>query len=146
MKRILLIGLTTAALSFATISHADATLHSHVANACEYISGYWMGTGKASNWVLGECIYHGSGTIGPVNDAGNFKIEITSDKDSGSLLCPSHTKKQLTGVCVNGVVTIRIEYGNLAGHFSQNAGDAKGTLSVAPGMSADVVVQFQRVE
>lgn len=146
MKRTLLMGFTAATLSFANMSHADATFHSNIPNACEYISGHWAGTGKASNWVIGECIYHGSGTVSTVDNTGHFKVEVTSDKDSGSLLCPAHTTKQLKGMCINGVVTIMTEYGNLAGYFSQNTGDAKGTLSVAPGMSADVEIQFQRVE
>ncbi len=143
---VLLIGFAAATLSFASMSHADATLYSGVANACEYISGHWAGTGKASNWVIGECIYHGAGTISTLDTTGHFRIEVTSDKDSGSILCPNHTSKQLTGICINGVVTIMTEYGNLAGNFSQNAGNANGTLSVAPGMNADVEIQFQRVE
>lgn len=128
------------------MSHADAIFYSSLANACEYISGHWAGTGKASNWVLGDCIYHGAGTVSSLDATGHFKIEVASDKDSGSILCPNHATKQLTGICLNGVVTIMTEYGNMTGSFSQNSGSAKGTLSVAPGMNADVVIQFQRVE
>ncbi|MCL9684349.1 hypothetical protein [Legionella maioricensis] len=146
MKKILLMGLTAATLSFTPVSQADITVHSNTPDACEYIAGHWAGTGKASNWVIGECIYHGAGTVSTVDNTGSFKIEVTSNKDSGSLLCPAHAKKRLTGTCINGVVTIKTEYGDLAGHFSQNSGDAKGTLSVARGISADVVIQFQRVE
>lgn len=145
MKRILFIGLTTALISFANTSQANFSFHSSVPNACEYVAGQWTGSGKATNWFIGECIYHGSGSSSTLDPAGNFTIQVSADKDSGSILCPSHAEKQLSGVCQNGAVTIMTEYGNMTGGFTKNTGEAKGTLSVGPGMNAEVTLQFQRV-
>ena len=145
MKYYLSIGTMAAALLFSNASLADYTFHSSDANVCEHTTGQWVGTGKATNWFIGECVYHGSGKINPPDNAGKFTLNVMADKDSGSILCPSHTKKQLTGMCANGIVTIMTEYGNMLGNFSENAGDAKGTLSVSPGMNAEVTIQFQRM-
>ncbi|KTC83839.1 hypothetical protein [Legionella brunensis] len=143
MKKNLLIGFI-AAMSFAGVLHADFTFYASDSNTCEYVAGQWVGKGKASNWLLGECVYQGSGTVGPVDSQGNFTLEVTADKNSGNILCPDHAHKELSGTCNNGVVKIITEYGNLSGNFSRNAGDAKGKLTVAPGVSADITVRFQR--
>ncbi|CEK10401.1 hypothetical protein [Legionella hackeliae] len=142
MKRRLL-GFIAAGL-FASVSHADFIFHSNSSSVCADVPGHWTGRGKANNWLIGECKYHGSGIISALDGAGHFKIEVSADKDSGTSLCPKHAYEELTGSCTNGVVTIKTQYGSLAGNFSRNAGDAKGTLSVGPGMSADVVVRFER--
>jgi len=144
MKRILLVGFSAALFSFTHVSYANYNFHSGQPNACEYIAGQWSGSGKATNWML-ECTYHGSGFSSSLDAAGNFTIDVVADKDSGSFLCPSHAEKHLMGNCQNGDVTIITEYGNMIGSFTKNTGEAKGTLSVAPGMSADVTLQFQRV-
>jgi hypothetical protein len=146
MKRILINGFIAATLSFATMAHADFTFRLNTKDGCDYLAGKWFGTGKASNWFLGECIYHGSGTISGLDNMGRFTAEVKADKDSGSGLCPEHTTKQVKGICFNGVVRIKTEYGHLDGNFSQYSGDAKGNLSVAPGMSADVEVQFIKLK
>ncbi|KTD73705.1 hypothetical protein [Legionella tucsonensis] len=144
MKQKLLIGFTVAALSFATISHADFTFYSS-ANSCEDVPGNWAGSGKASNWLI-ECVYNGSGTVSALDSAGNFKIEVSADKRSGSILCPDHHTTKLEGVCVNGTVTIKTEYGNLNGIFTKNSGSAKGALNISPGVDVDVAIQFKRVD
>lgn len=145
MKRNVLMGIMAVTMSFMNMSHADFTFHSNDPNACEYVAGHWSGTGKAHNWLLGDCVYYGLGTASILDNAGNFIMEVTADKDSGSFLCPNHSSKRLSGVCVNGVVTVMTQYGNLAGNFLSNSGEASGTLSVASGMSADVMIQFLRV-
>ncbi|WED44581.1 hypothetical protein [Legionella cardiaca] len=144
MKGNLLIGFM-AAMSFANMSHADFTFHSNVANVCKYLAGHWSGKGKASSWLIGDCLYHGAGVISEVDNDGHFTVEVKADKDSGSFFCPKHSTKQLTGICTNGVATIMTEYGNLQGNFSQNAGSAKGTLTVAPGINAEITIEFQRL-
>lgn len=145
MKRILFMGLTVTTLLFSNLSQAAFTFHSSMPNACQDIAGQWSGKGKATNWLIGDCVYHGSGSTSTINATGNFTVKVSVDKDSGNFLCPKHVTQQLTGVCTNGNVTIKTEYGNLKGSFSQTGGNAKGTLSVAPGMDADVTMQFQRV-
>lgn len=145
MKRNVLIGFL-ATLTFTNLAYADFTWHSTEPNSCEHVSGHWAGVGKASNWFIGDCVYHGAGIVSLLDSSGNFTVEVTAHKDSGSILCPAETKRTLSGVCVNGVTTIMTEYGNMTGSFSQNAGDAKGTLSVAPGINAEVSLQFQRVD
>ncbi|KTC98365.1 hypothetical protein [Legionella erythra] len=125
-------------------SYANFTFYPNALNNCTSIAGNWAGKGMASSWLTGECHYHGAGTVSAVDSNGHFNIELAVDKDSGSFLCPNHTTKQLAGVCRDGVVTIQTEYGNLNGHFSENTGNASGKLTVSPGMSADVSVQFYR--
>ncbi|PWY56466.1 hypothetical protein DGG96_02380 [Legionella qingyii] len=144
MKQKLLIGFTAVSLTFASISHADFTFYSGSSN-CEDIPGNWSGSGKASNWLIGECVYNGAGTVGALDSAGNFPIEVNADKRSGSIMCPRHNTTKLRGICVNGTVTIKTEYGNLNGIFSKNSGSANGKLTVSPGMDVDVAIQFKRV-
>jgi hypothetical protein len=146
MKQNLLLGFVAVTMSFANMSHADFTFRSNLSNACESISGQWSGSGKASNWLLGECIYNGSGKISTLDSTSHFTIDVAADKVSGSFLCPNHTTKLISGVCANGMVTIVTEYGNLAGSFLSDSGDAKGTLSIAPGLSAEVLIQFLRLK
>lgn len=143
-KQNLLKGCVIATLFLAQISYADFTFYSSAPNACELLTGHWSGTGTASNWVIGACAYHGAGVISSLDSAGNFTVEVVSDKDSGSFICPAHSEKHLTGTCVNGLTIIHTEYGDVAGDFAQNSGKAKGTLSVAPGLTVDVVMQFDR--
>lgn len=145
MKGNLVNGFFVAAMVFVNVAHADFMFHSNSNNTCDYISGHWFGTGKASNWFVGDCFYHGSGTISSLDSTGAFTAEVTADKDSGSILCPSHSTNILTGVCINGVTTILSEYGSVNGYFSQNTGSAKGTLSAGPGLKVDVDIQFERL-
>lgn len=143
MKRKLLIGLAVASMSFTGMSYADFTFYSS-STACEDAPGNWVGSGKAYNWLIGECVYNGSGTVGPVDSAGNFSLEVIANKRSGSFVCPEHTTTKLNGVCINGVVKIKTEYGDLAGNFTKTTGNAKGSLTVSPGIDVDVSVQFNR--
>jgi hypothetical protein len=145
MKRNVLMGCMAITLLFTNVSHADFTFHSNDPNACDYVAGHWSGSGKASNWFIGDCLYHGKGTIGALDSSGHFTVNVTSDKDSGSLFCPKHTNKKFTATCTNGVVTFMTEYGNLAGNFTRDTGDVNGTLSIGRGMSTTVSIQFARV-
>ena len=112
--------------------------------SCESIAGSWSGKGKATNWLLGSCTYHGSGIVSAVDSTGHFSVRTTADKDYGNKLCPEHATEQLNGVCLNGVVTIKTDFGSLKGNFSENNGSAKGTLSVSPGIDADVSIHLFR--
>jgi hypothetical protein len=145
MKRNALMGIMVATIAFANVSYADFTFHTNHSNACESLPGQWAGSGKASSWWIGECVYHGAGLISTLDRAGNFSLEVSADKDSGSFLCPNHATQQLAGICVNGVVTVKTDYGNLTGNFSNNAGTANGTLTVSPGINAEVTLSFARV-
>lgn len=140
MKKAVIIGL----MLFAPLTHANFTLHSTAENACEQISGLWVGSGSASNWAIGECVYHGLGTASSLDSAGQFTIEVTADKESGTFLCPEHTTTKLGGICVDGVVTVITEYGNLLGNYANNTGAAKGTITVSPGIYAEVSIAFER--
>ncbi|KTD06926.1 hypothetical protein [Legionella jamestowniensis] len=146
MKPYLLIGFMLAALSFTSQIYANFILRSASPTVCEDIPGRWHGHGKATNWLIGECKYHGRGSLSSLDSSGYFRIEVTADKDSGSVLCPKHAHEELKGSCIDGVVTIMTNYGNLAGHFSPTQGKAQGTLSVGAGMSAEVLVVFERGE
>lgn len=146
MKARSLFGPMIAMLCYTNLSHADYIFHSNSANSCEHISGQWSGTGQAYNWFIGTCKYHGSGTVSTPDAGGKFTITVNAYKDSGSILCPSTSTKQLDAECINGTTTIHTEFGNLLGSFSQNEGNAEGTLSVAPGMEAKIDIAFQRVE
>lgn len=125
-------------------AHADYVVYLSTPDACETISGDWKGTGNATNWLIGNCRYHGRGTVSKTDNAGNFTVRATADKESGSFLCPAHATEQLTGICVNGVAKIMTEYGNLSGNFSNNSGNVKGHLLVEAGMSIDVLAEFFR--
>lgn len=144
MKRSMKFITSGAVMLFSITSHAQILLHLSADNSCETVSGHWAGQGSAYNWLLGTCKYHGSGTISELDSQGNFSLMINADKDSGSMLCPDHHNEQLNGSCANGLVTIKTGYGDISGVFEQNTGSAKGTLSVAPGMEADVSVQFSK--
>ncbi|KTD56329.1 hypothetical protein Lsan_3017 [Legionella santicrucis] len=142
MKGKSFIGLMVIALSLTKAAYADFTFYSST-NDCKHVSGDWKGSGTASHWLV-ECAYEGSGTISGVGREGGFTVDVEAYKLSGSSLCPHHTKHKLTGVCVNGVVTIKTEYGNLSGYFSTDSGSSNGTLKVAPTIDVDVAIQFQR--
>lgn len=144
MKRNLQLAFIAAIMSFTSMSHAEFIFHLNTPNACDSISGHWSGKGRATNWLLGECSYHGSGEISTVDSTGHFTVNVTADKDSGSPFCPAHSTEKLNAVCANGVVTVKTEFGNLVGNFSDTSGSAKGTLTVSPGMDADVSIKFQR--
>lgn len=144
MKHSLLIGLIIAILFFTPGAYAEFTFHSTSTNACEVIPGHWVGSGKAYNWIIGECLYNGMGAVGMVDSAGKFVLEVFVDKLSGNFVCPEHATTRLTGICTNGVVIIKTDYGDISGHFSQDSGSATGKLSVIPGLSLDVSMQFQR--
>lgn len=144
MKNILLMGFAVTTMCCAQMSHANFSFYSSDVNACSYISGKWAGTGKASNWLIGECNYHGTGTISTPDNSGHFTINVSSDKDSGNFICPQHAEKQITGVCSNGTITLATEYGNLIGDFSEMTGSAQGTLTVSPGLDVNINIQFQR--
>jgi|SRR5579885_1691787 hypothetical protein len=143
MKKSLIISLAATLISFANVSHADFTIRTLGVNGCSNLAGQWAGVGQVSNWMI-DCNYHGSGQMSGIDGAGKFTLNINIDKDSGSFLCPAHTSKQLEGTCVNGNLYINTGYGDLSGSVSQNIGNAKGTLTIAPGVSADVSIQFQR--
>lgn len=144
MKQNLFKGLIVATLCLANASHADFTFYAGGDNRCEHLPGHWSGSGKASNWVIGECIYHGFGTISPLDSSGHFTVDVHSDKDSGNFMCPEHSQKQFTGTCINGVAVIHTDYGNVTGDFLANSGTAKGNLAVAPGIRVEVSMQFSR--
>lgn len=144
MKRTLLMTSLVPMLIFGNLTYANFSFHSSAQDSCEYVTGRWDGAGKVSNWFLGSCTYHGVGVLGSLDSNGVFTAEVTAYKDSGSFFCPKKAKEKFTGVCVNGLVTMNTNYGNLNGSFSQSEGNAQGTLSIAPGMSAEVSIQFQR--
>lgn len=142
MKGKLFIGFAILAFSLTKAAHADFTFYAS-SNDCKNVSGDWKGSGTASHWLL-ECAYNGSGTISYIDNSGNFSLDVTADKQSGSILCPQHTEHKLKGVCVDGVVTVKTEYGNLTGVFSENTGSSNGTLNVSAGIDVAVAIQFQR--
>ncbi len=143
MKRHLLIGTSIIMLSLANVAYADFFIHSSDLNTCPNIAGQWNGTGVLSNWLIGSCLYHGTGKIGNVDNVGHFTLDVAAEKESGSIVCPQSPTVQLAGTCVDGNVTISTSYGNLTGNMSGNQGDAKGTLTISPGITVDVNIQFQ---
>ncbi len=142
MKRNIFLGLIGAVL-LSTGAYADYSFRLASPDTCDSIAGNWSGKGEASAWFLGTCKYHGVGTVGPLVED-HFTVHVSADKKSGSALCPDHASEQINAVCKNGVVTIKTEFGSLKGNFSSNSGSAKGTLSVSPGIEADVFIQFYR--
>lgn len=144
MKKGLMIGTTVFALAFSTISSADIFLSTFSADSCENLAGKWQGTGKVTNWAIGECLYRGEGNVNHVDENGVFTLTLTVNKDSGSVLCPNHVTQVLPGMCRDGKISLKTDYGSLTGGISGNAGTAKGTISIATGISADVVVQLRK--
>lgn len=142
MKGKLLVGFTVAIMSFVNMAHADFIFYSNT-DSCSAVSGSWTGNGDAYNWLIGKCFYHGSGSVSSFDEKGNFTFDINAYKDSGHYLCPEQYIAKATGLCVNGVVKITTEYGQLSGAFSQESGNAKGKLSVT-GSSVDVNIVFKR--
>ncbi len=143
MKANRLLGILSALVITIPV-HADYSFHLEGSANCNQIEGVWSGKGRLKNWVIGTCIYRGTGTVGPLDDSGHFTVYGTADKEYGTSLCPAHASQQLTAVCSNGVITIKTEYGKMQGTFTENSGSAKGTLSVTPGVEADVSLQFYR--
>lgn len=125
-------------------AHADYSFRLADTESCDKLTGNWSGKARVKNWAIGTCKYIGTGTVGPVDSSGHFTIYGKADKDYGVSLCPDHASQQLNGVCANGVVSIKTDYGKLKGTFSENSGNAKGTLAVSPGIEADVSVEFYR--
>lgn len=146
MKRMLLAGFTAITVSFANTSFAAITLQSSDHNTCQHIDGHWLGTGTLTNWIIGECIYHGIGTIKLSDNSGNFVLSMYVEKVSGGHFCSQTATEHFSGICTNDIVTITTKYGELEGSFSERSGSAKGTLSIAPGISAKVDIQFQHID
>lgn len=146
MKKGFVFGVAITLLSFASLSHANIIIHSYSANSCDDLAGEWTGTGKASNWAIGKCVYHGAGQLKNVDTAGNFILDLSVDKDSGSILCPAHTTAHMSGHCSDGRVTLITDYGHLTGDVANGSGHANGTLTVSPGITADVDIQLQKVK
>lgn len=129
-----------------SLSYASFVFHLEPGNTCEKLPGKWVGDAKASNWLLGECRYHGTGEASALDSQGRFVITASADKQSGNPVCPEHATESLNARCSNGVVTVTTDYGNLTGQFSETAGSAKGTLSVSPLLEAEVSIKFKRAE
>lgn len=142
MKKIIILGCALSSICFTNLAQANFFFHASDPNACNYITGTWDGYGQASNWVL-TCEYNGAGTISTVDENGDFSILIAADKRSGSFMCPQHFEHTLQGTCINGEIAFKTNYGDLEGDFSENAGTAQGTLSVA-GIKTTVQINFQR--
>lgn len=139
------LGILSIGLLLNGFVHAD--MHFRLAqDNCDGISGNWTGTAKASSWMIGECVYNGFGTASELDLAGNFTMKVEANKVSGSFVCPNHDARELKAVCVNGLVVVSTEYGNLTGSYTNKVGKAEGTLTVSPGITADVSIQFSRVD
>jgi hypothetical protein len=141
----LFLGILAAILLVSGVSHADYSFHLSGSNAvCEDILGDWSAKGKATNWLLGSCTYHGTGTVSPVDSDGHFTAQVTAYKDYGTSLCPKHFSEQINATCVDAVVTVKTDFGRLKGTFSGTSGSASGTLSVSSGINANVSIKFFR--
>lgn len=132
-----------ATLILATDAWADFTFISDDPEICNYLANEWEGKGKASNWLF-SCSYTGTGSISQMDETGHFTVALSAKKRSGGVICPDYVNQELRGTCQAGVVTFITDYGNLKGNFSQESGNAKGTLTYSPGASATVSVTFQR--
>ena len=144
MKPNIFLGLISATILLTSTSYADYSFRLNSSESCNSISGPWAGKGSASSWFIGRCDYHGKGIVSTVDENGHFTVQVNVDKDSGSPLCPPHASEQFNAVCKNGMVTIKTEFGSLKGTFTSNRGNASGTLSVSPGLEADVSIQMYR--
>lgn len=140
MKLSLKSGLSILLIALTSSAYANFSFHT---NSCSDITGDWAGRGEATNWLI-DCIYIGKGNIGPMNENGNFTLTVAVDKSSGSFVCPSHRDETLQGTCRNGNIVIDTNHGELTGYASRTSGKAQGTISIAPGVSADVVIDLQR--
>lgn len=144
MQRITQVLICLVMLCLTPVVWADYLLYSADPDACKSLAGQWQGHGKATNLLL-KCTYTGYETISSLDSEGRFIISFYADKKSGGSICPKHLSEELKGTCINGVVTIKTDYGKLKGDFTKNAVDAKGVLTYSPGASADVVVKMQRL-
>jgi hypothetical protein len=145
MKKGLALSFAIATLSFATMSYADIFMHTNPMASCGDVVGKWTGVGQVSSWVTGTCTYHGAGQLTNVDAAGNFTLDLAVDKDSGGILCPGHSEDHLNGRCTDGKVTLQTKYGHLEGMLDGRSGTAKGTLTLALGVKADVDIQLKKV-
>lgn len=146
MKKILSGCITATILSFTAAAHANVTMQSYAANACASIPGQWSGSATAKHWMIGECVYKGSGVASQIDASGNFTLQFTANKDSGNFLCPGSVTESLPGKCVSGKITITTDYGKLTGSLTETSGQAKGTLHISPGVEADLSIKIQRVK
>lgn len=144
MTRIWLLGCVSAAALLTGSVYANYSFMLEDSSDCSTISGGWSGRGKAHNWLLGSCTYHGKGTVSSVDSNGRFFAQVEVDKDHGVGLCPQHVTERIDAQCVNGLVTVKTDFGSLRGTFTSNSGKASGVLSVAPGIEADVTIQLSR--
>lgn len=146
MKNKLMKGLVLATCMVVNLAHAQFNFQGSHANSCEDLQGNWTGNGKGHNWLVGDCHYHGSGTVSPLDSSGRFTAEVHASKDSGSPMCPNHASKHVVGYCTQGVIKVVTEYGTVKGNYADNAGNLKGTLTISPGMDADVSLKFVRAD
>ena len=146
MKKDLIVYALFTMLSCSSAAYADIIMQSYSQNTCADLSGKWAGTGKASNWSIGDCYYHGSGEVQNVNFTNHFTLTITVDKESGSFVCPNHVATQLRGECSNGKMTLKTSYGDLTGNVNEQSGTAEGDLRLSPGLPpAKVTIQLKKM-
>lgn len=131
-------------LCFAFTVHADIVISFDAPNTCANLDGSWSGTSKVSHWLSGICTYHGTGTIIFIDAFGHFRVSGRADKDSGSFLCPAQISEQLSGVCVDGLMTIKTDFAVVTGTLSGNSGSAQGRLTLSPGLDVDVFAQAHK--
>lgn len=144
MKKMIWVAWTVKTVLFCPLSYANYTIELNNVDACHSIAGTWVGKGKATNWIIGTCKYHGEGMLGNIDNAGRFTITASAHKDYGNALCPQRVKQVLNAVCINGVMSVKTDYGSLRGVLNEMTGSANGTLSLSPGMDAKVSLQFSR--
>lgn len=145
MKARLRFGVSTMLLLASSVVSADILLYTPNADTCASLPGAWSGTGKVYQWSIGTCLYHGKATIQSVDATGHFILDIAVEKDSGSLLCPNHYETRLPGSCVDGQLALTTKYGHLTGALSGDTGHAEGTLTISPGINAQVNIQLQKM-
>lgn len=143
MKRfVYLVFFSALLLSSSTFAHMSFKLLD--SKSCDSLEGQWTGKGKATNWLVGTCVYNGTGVVYPSDSKGVSTVQVTADKESGSFLCPNHTTENLKAVCSNGLISVKTQYGNINGTITPRSGQASGTLVVGPGIEAEVSLQFSR--
>lgn len=141
MKKLMVLGCFAAGFC-TSIAHADFTFFSTEFDACANTSTHWSGTGRGSNWLIGECVYEGDGVLQFDTEHTSFSIEISAHKKSGIALCPEVAHETINGICKNRKITMYTDFGNIEGHVNKIRGKANGTITVSPGITAEVSVQF----
>ncbi len=130
--------------TFASAKFDKLTHHKNTQESCNRLNVKWIGVGKFSSWLTGECVYEGVWTSEPLEQQRRFLLRVTVKKKSGNIFCPKSGKTKFPGQCEHENIIIHTGRGDLYGTLGKFGGEAKGRVQIIPGIKGSLVVKFKR--